>query len=148
MDDGPTPMGMDVGQSFEVLAVSLGLGGLVGLQRQPAGSRIGGIRTFPLITVLGTLSGLVARYNGAIGASLIVVSMIGVIAASGLGNYIRGRPWAAPSPLDPALPKKKEKSGTGLTTEMAILVMYALGVYIVFGSKLVAVAVTGAVVLL
>ena len=50
---------LDVRQSFEVLAISIGLGGLVGLQRQQAESRIAGIRTFPLITLLGTISGLV-----------------------------------------------------------------------------------------
>ena len=38
------------------LAISLGLGLLVGLQRQWKDSEVAGIRTFPLITLLGTLS--------------------------------------------------------------------------------------------
>src|ERR1051325_4485306 len=122
---------LDAGQSFEVLAMSLGLGGLVGLQRQQAESRIAGIRTFPLITLLGTISGLVATYSTTLGVALMVVSMVGVIAASGLGNYIRAKPWQHPSPL--VIGDKKEKLGAGITTEMAILVMYAVGVYLVFG---------------
>lgn len=41
---------------YQALAISLGLGLLVGLQRQWKDSEIAGIRTFPLITLLGTLS--------------------------------------------------------------------------------------------
>src|SRR3954471_24322009 len=93
------PAALDVRESFEVLAISLGLGGIVGLQRQQAESRIAGIRTFPLITILGTLSGLVTMYSSMLGVALMVVSMVGVIAASGLGNYISARPWLpAPNP--------------------------------------------------
>src|SRR2546421_7799149 len=130
MLDGPTPTPLDASQSFEVLAVSLGLGALVGLQRQQAESRIAGIRTFPLITMLGTLSGLVGLANPTLGACLVVISMIGVIVASGLGNYIRARPWIVPTGADEqprgggeqgqaAAATKKEKSGAGITTEMA-----------------------------
>jgi uncharacterized membrane protein (DUF4010 family) len=134
----------DLRQSLELLAISLGLGGLVGLQRQQAESRIAGIRTFPLITVLGTISGLVALANPTVGACLVVVGMVGVIAASGLGNYLRARPWTeAPGPDG-----KEKGSGTGITTEMAILVMYAVGVYLVYGFKVVAICVTGVIVLL
>jgi uncharacterized membrane protein (DUF4010 family) len=146
---------LDVRQSFEVLAISLGLGGLVGLQRQQAESRIAGIRTFPLITVLGTISGLVTTYNVTLGVSLMVVSMMGVIAASGLGNYIRalhsgaagGRRGAVSGGARPA-GEKPEKPGAGITTEMAILVMYAVGVYLVFGPAVISIAITGVVVLL
>ena len=56
------------------LAIALGLGLLVGLQRQWSHSKIAGIRTFPLITMLGALCGLVGREAGAawiIGAGLI-----------------------------------------------------------------------------
>src|SRR5881394_394952 len=86
----------DLRQSLEVLAISLGLGALVGLQRQQAESRIAGIRTFPLITVLGTISGLVALASPIVGSCLVVVSMVGVVAASGRGNYLRARPWSQP----------------------------------------------------
>jgi uncharacterized membrane protein (DUF4010 family) len=128
---------IEASEAFETLAISLGLGLLVGLQREHAESRIAGIRTFPLITVLGTLSAMVAPH---VGPSLIILSMVGVIAASGLGNYLRARPWLPPNP--------EGKTGSGITTEMAILVMYAVGVFLVFGPAVIAIAVTGVVVLL
>src|SRR4051812_27991421 len=109
------PAALDVRESFEVLAISLGLGAIVGLQRQQAESRIAGIRTFPLITILGTMSGLIALSNPTLGACLVVISMVGVITASGLGNYLRAKPWQSPSPL--TIGEKKEKTGAGITTE-------------------------------
>jgi uncharacterized membrane protein YhiD involved in acid resistance len=39
---------------FQSLAISLLLGGLVGLQRQHVEAPLGGVRTFPLITVFGS----------------------------------------------------------------------------------------------
>ncbi len=141
LTDLPVPT---VRESLEVLAISMGLGGLVGLQREHAESRIAGIRTFPLITLLGSLSGLLFAYSQVLGALMVVVGFVGVIAASSLGNYLRARPWSAPQ----TGPKGETKTGSGITTEMAILVMYAVGVYVVFGPAVIAIAVTGGVVLL
>ena len=45
---------------FQQLGISLLLGLLVGLQRQHAASGMPGMRTFPLITVFGTVSALLA----------------------------------------------------------------------------------------
>ena len=42
----------------------MGVGLLVGLQREHAGSKIAGVRTFPLIAILGTLSGMVGAELG------------------------------------------------------------------------------------
>ncbi|HYE62158.1 MAG TPA: MgtC/SapB family protein [Phycisphaerales bacterium] len=151
-DPVPVPL-LNVSESIQVLAISMGLGGIVGLQREWAESNIAGIRTFPLITVLGTIAGLLFGFNQPLGITMIVICMVGVIAASMLGNYLRARPWLpppAPNPLG-SVPRK-EKTGSGITTEMAILVMYAVGVYLAFGyatgHTVIAVAVTGAVVLL
>lgn len=147
MLDGPAALDpLDLRQSLTVLGISLGLGALVGLQRQQAESRIAGIRTFPLITVLGTISGLVALAIPTVGAALVVVSMLGVITASGLGNYLRARPWSQPAATGDK--EKKSGAGAGITTEMAILVMYVVGVYLVFGNSFVAICVTGVIVLL
>ena len=43
---------------FQNLGISLSLGMLVGLQRERSESVIAGLRTFPLITVLGTLAAM------------------------------------------------------------------------------------------
>jgi len=40
---------------FSSLGISLGLGLLVGLQRERTDSGLAGFRTFPLITMLGTV---------------------------------------------------------------------------------------------
>ena len=55
---------MDTYEIFKSLGISLGLGLLVGLQRERAGSRIAGVRTFPLITLLGTLAALLTPAAG------------------------------------------------------------------------------------
>lgn len=49
---------------FEDLGISLLLGLLVGLQRQHVQSPLGGIRTFPLVTVFGTVCALLAATYG------------------------------------------------------------------------------------
>ena len=46
---------------FEQLGIALGLGLLVGIQRQFAESMLAGVRTFPLVTVLGTLTARLDR---------------------------------------------------------------------------------------
>ena len=45
--------------SIVTLGISLGLGLLIGLQRERTESRLGGIRTFPLVSMFGTFCGMV-----------------------------------------------------------------------------------------
>ena len=47
---------------FPILAISLLLGGLVGLQRQHVDSPLGGVRTFPLVTVFGSLCAMLVMF--------------------------------------------------------------------------------------
>ena len=54
---------------FQKLGISLALGVLVGLQRERSDSVIAGLRTFPLITLLGTLAAALDRSRGASGGS-------------------------------------------------------------------------------
>lgn len=115
---------------FMTLATALGLGALVGLQREHAGSEVAGIRTFPLITILGTLSGLLAA---TLGGWIVGVALAGVVAAMVLGNIYAVRP-------------KDESPGT--TTEIAMLVMFTIGVMLAMEMRSLAVVTTGAVVLL
>jgi len=49
---------------FGQLGIALLLGLLVGLQREYAASGMAGMRTFPLITVLGTVSALLGVFLG------------------------------------------------------------------------------------
>jgi uncharacterized membrane protein (DUF4010 family) len=115
---------------FQTLGISLGLGLLVGLQRQHDQSKLAGIRTFPFITLFGTLSAYLAQDYGGwiIGMSIISLASLVVVA-----NLMRIKS----PPFD-----------IGLTTEAAALLMFAVGAYLVRGSGTVAVAVGGTVAVL
>ncbi|NJB84505.1 uncharacterized membrane protein (DUF4010 family) [Lewinella marina] len=114
---------------FVHLATSLGLGLLVGLQRERAESELAGIRTFPLITITGTVCGLFAERLDSIwivAAGLVAVSLL-VVAA----NLVRGESL------------EEDDAGIGQTTEIAILLMFLVGAFLPIGPTSVAVA-TGA----
>ncbi|MDX5482797.1 MAG: MgtC/SapB family protein [Hymenobacteraceae bacterium] len=115
---------------FQTLAISLGLGLLVGLQRQHEQARLAGIRTFPLITLFGTLSGLLAQTYG---GWIIAAGVIGVASMIVVGNVLKSKT----PPFD-----------AGMTTEAAALLMYLVGAYLVTGYGSVAVAVGGTVAVL
>ncbi len=114
---------MDPMPLFQQLGISLLLGLLVGLQRQRSDSEVAGIRTFPLITIFGTLSTILSQtmqspWIPAAG----IVALMGLLA---IGN----------------LPKIHAKQGsTGITTEIAALVMFVVGAMVVVGPWSVAVA--------
>jgi uncharacterized membrane protein (DUF4010 family) len=97
-----------------MIGLSAALGLLVGLQREFSGNSLAGIRTFPLIAVLGTLAGLLAPQFGAwlIAAGLVVIGALLI-----MGNF-----------------RRSDENGSGLTTEISALLMYLVGVYIVAGS--------------
>src|SRR5208283_1016413 len=130
MDPLLEPPSADLPIIFRKLALALGLGLLVGLQRERVQSPLAGIRTFALITVFGAVSSLLGlRFGGWIVAA-------GAGAVGGLlfiGNLIQ--------------PNAKE-ADPGLTTEVAALLMYAVGAYLVIGHDSVAIALGGAVALL
>lgn len=121
---------MDLSLVFQKLAIALGLGLLVGLQRERAQSPLAGIRTFPLITLLGAVSALLApRYGGWV----VALGFLSVAAILISGNLIEG---------------KAKLLETGVTTEMAALLMYGVGAYLVEGYPSVAIALGGSVALL
>lgn len=117
-------------ESFQVLAIALALGLLVGLQREHANSRVAGIRTFPLITILGALTGLLAPV---LGGWALAGGFAGVTAIIVMGNLLQ---------------EKNDGANSGQTTEAAILVMYTVGVSLALGDRTLAVAVGGLVAVL
>ena len=119
---------MDLALAQQLL-VSLGLGMLVGLQRERSGSAIGGIRTFPLITLLGTVCGQLAKVHG----GWIVAG--GLVALAALLFLSK-------------MPRTRAGSGRGITTAIAVLLLYGLGVFIATGPMLLAVVLGGVVALL
>lgn len=121
---------MAVDEVVRILAIALGLGLLVGLERERSESPLAGFRTFPLVTVLGAVCALLALDFG---GWVVAGGLAGVAAATVVGNL--GRYKAGD--VDP-----------GQTTEMALLLMFAVGAYLVVGEARVAVALGGVVMVL
>ncbi|MGZ8557164.1 MAG: MgtC/SapB family protein, partial [Chitinophagaceae bacterium] len=110
---------------YLLLGLSLGLGLLVGIQREYASSKTAGIRTFPLITLTGTVCGLLAKQFD---VWIIVAGFFGIMSLLIIVNIKK-------------INEKQE--GGGITTEAAVLLMFSVGAYIVFGEPMVAVVITG-----
>ena len=100
---------MDTTLLFEQLGISLLLGLLVGLQREHAASGTAGMRTFPLITVSGTVSAIVA---GEFGGWVVAAALLGVVAVLSLANLVKLR---------------QEEPDFGSTTNVAMLLMFLVG---------------------
>jgi uncharacterized membrane protein (DUF4010 family) len=112
------------------LAIALGLGLIVGLQRESAQSTLAGLRTFPLVTLLGSVCALLAP---AAGGWVLAAGLLGVAAATAMGNLAHLR---------------DEEAHPGITTEVALLLMYGLGAYTVLGERAVAVVLGGTIAVL
>ena len=122
---------VEVVPAFRALGIALALGLLVGVQRQRAEAIVAGVRTFAIATLLGTCAAILASAlaatpspdgaapdapaaaAGAVGAGLILAAgAIGVVALLILGNVIAVR---------------KGEAHAGMSTEVAMLAMYAVG---------------------
>lgn len=110
------------------LVIAVGLGMLVGLQREWRSERPAGIRTFTLITLLGSLCAFVATRHG---QWLLAAGLLAVAAVLWLGN------WLTRQNLDAG----EER---GITTEVAALIMFLVGAILVDGHTEAAIVITGA----
>ncbi len=121
---------MDLVSVLSSLGIALGLGLLVGLQREQVATELAGLRTFALITVLGTICGLLAlQFGGWIIASGFL-ALTGVIMTGHLAELKTG------------------KFESGVTTEVAALAMFGLGAYIVIGHREAAIVIGGGIAVL
>ena len=115
---------------LQQLAIAFGLGLLLGLQRERAESSIGGIRTFPLIAIFGTIC---AQLEKSFGGWVIAAGLLALVAIVIYSNFAKMKSGA----IDP-----------GMTTEVAALLLYALGAYVAVGNMVIAVVVGGAMAVL
>ncbi|AYH44264.1 MgtC/SapB family protein [Azoarcus sp. DN11] len=115
---------------IEAFLIALGIGLLIGLERERVASARAGVRTFGLVGLLGALVGMLGEHLGSIAP--VVVGMV-IVGAMLIGAYLRH-----PDPVDP-----------GTTSVAAMLVCYCLGVAVWLGHAMVAVilAVTTTIVL-
>lgn len=115
------------------LAISFGLGLLIGLQRQASDNDLmAGVRTFTLIALLGTICGFLTREL----SNPFMLPVIG-LAITGLllmANYIKFR--------------RQGTGGIGQTTEVAALLVFAIGAYLVLGNRVIGVVTGGGVAIL
>ena len=110
------------------LATLLGL--LVGLQREHAEAPTAGMRTFPLITLLGTVCGYLAI---PFGGWVTAVGLLGVVAVVSVAHLLRLR---------------DKEPDLGTTTEVAMLLMFCVGVLLSLDRLALAIAVGGTVAVL
>ncbi|QNJ97912.1 MgtC/SapB family protein [Constantimarinum furrinae] len=114
------------------LGIAFGLGLLVGLQREKSDNHMAGVRTFTLISILGVVSGFLSReYDNPF---ILPIMGIAITALLVTANIIKL--------------KKLNEPDIGQTTEVAALLMFAIGAYLVLGSQVIAVVVGGTLAVL
>jgi uncharacterized membrane protein (DUF4010 family) len=114
---------------LQQLAVSFGLGFLLGLERQRTEHSIAGIRTLPLVCLFGTVCAAIARDFGGwiFGAGLL--GLAGIVIIANHAKLRRGR-------IDP-----------GMTTEIAVLLLYMVGGLVVLAGTAIALVLAGVMAL-
>jgi uncharacterized membrane protein (DUF4010 family) len=125
----PTPL-PETTELLQSLGTAIGLGLLVGLQREWVQNRIAGIRTFALLTLFGALTGLLGNAYGSWVIAAGLITFAGIVV---LGSWLR---------------LAKRPPVTGLATEMAMLVMFTVGIITMLGERLLAVMIAGGVMAL
>lgn len=116
--------------SFMDPLIALGLGLLVGLQKERTIHPLAGLKTFGLASLLGALAGML---SSTLGVWIVVAGVIAVLGVLAIGNAIQIR---------------AKDATPGQTTEVALLVMYLIGALTVIGPRSVAIVLAGAVAML
>ena len=115
---------------FQRLGIAAGLGLLVGLEREHSAGGTAGMRTFPLITVLGTVTAVLGLVFG---GWIVAAGLLSIMAVLAVAHLLKIRQ------PDPTL---------GTTTDVAMLLMYAVGALLVVAPVAVPIAVGGGVAVL
>lgn len=119
-------------KDITTLGIAFGLGLLVGLQREHADNKMAGVRTFTLIAVLGVIAGFLSRDLD--NPFIIPVFGLALTALLVTANVIKL--------------KKLTDPDVGQTTEVAVLLMFAISAYLVLGSQIIGIIVGGAMAVL
>lgn len=118
-------------ETFITLGVALGLGLLVGFQRERTEESLAGFRTFPLITLMGALAAHLERWTE--NAWILPAGALGLVGLIVLGNLARWR---------------RGDVAAGITTEVAALLMFLVGAVAAVGPMAAAVVMGGVVAVL
>lgn len=114
------------------LGISFGLGLLVGLQREKTNHETAGVRTFTLIAIVGTMAGFLTREFD--NPYILPMFGIAVTALMITANFI--------------IANRDDNPTAGQTTEVAVLLMFAIGAYLVIGQQVIGVIVGGTLAVL
>lgn len=120
-------------EDLTTLGIAFGLGLLVGMQREKHNKdQIAGVRTFTLISILGVVAGFLTRlYNNPYVLPVIGLTMAAMLITANMMKL-----------------KKQDNPSLGQTTEMAALLMFAIGAYLVVGDRVVGVIMGAAIAIL
>jgi uncharacterized membrane protein (DUF4010 family) len=119
-------------QDLTTLGIALGLGLLVGLQRERTDNHMAGVRTFMLISILGVMAGFLTKvYDNPYILPVLGLAIAGMLI---MANYIKL--------------KKFDEADVGQTTEVAVLLMFVIGAYLVLGNRIVGVLVGASMAIL
>ena len=118
-------------QTWIALGVSVGIGLLIGMQREWSKHAVAGIRTFSLIAVVGSLSALLAESYG---GWIIAAAFLGVAILLMGGSYVASM--------------KGQDAGPGITTEIAALITFGIGAAVMAGHMALGIVLGGATAVL
>lgn len=107
-------------EQIEAFLIAIGIGLLIGLEREHVPSARAGLRTFGLVAMLGALTGLLGQHLQSIVPFAVGMAVIGIMIVAA---YLRH-----PDPSDP-----------GTTSVVALIVCYCLGAAVWLGYATVAV---------
>ena len=114
------------------LGIAFGIGLLIGLQREHTDNKMAGVRTFTLIAVLGVVSGFLTRdFDNPYILPAIGLSITALLV---MANVVKL--------------KRLNDTDVGQTTEVAALLTFAIGAYLVLGSQVIGVIVGGTMAVL
>lgn len=114
------------------LGIAFGLGMLIGLQRQHTDNKMAGVRTFTLISILGVVSGFLTRdFDNPFILPALGISLTAFLVVANIVKL-----------------KKLSETDIGQTTEVAALLTFAIGAYLVLGSQVIGVIVGGSMAVL
>jgi len=108
---------------FQRFGLAILLGALMGLERERSGARIAGMRTFPLICLLGAVCGFLSELSGSFWT--VAAGFLGVVALTVTGNLLQAR----------------QRPDPGITTEVAILIAFGVGALVHYRQAYLAVAI-------
>jgi len=109
-------------QIFKLYGLAILLGALMGFERERKETRLAGLRTFILVTLFGTICGQIAGLTYE--RWIIFAGMVAIIVQSVMLHILRA----------------KEEISPGLTTSVALLVAYGIGILVAYDQTLAAVS--------